>query len=193
METGQDKPVARQLTDFAQVEALYEERLKKDFVRSELRPLSSMRRSWERGAYDCYGLFDGDEILGYAFFVRLGNNYLLDYLAIAEERRDEGLGSAFLRRLADGMKEANCMVVEVEDPDRAGDAESRAIRERRLQFYLRNGYRDTELRSVVFGVAYRILEVPTAGTYTTGELREVYRELYRSILPGRFFHTQFHI
>ena len=45
METGQDKPVARQLTDFAQVEALYEERLKKDFVRSELRPLSSMRRS----------------------------------------------------------------------------------------------------------------------------------------------------
>ena len=193
METGQDKPVARQLTDFAQVEALYEERLKKDFVRSELRPLSSMRRSWERGAYDCYGLFDGDEILGYAFFVRLGNNYLLDYLAIAKERRDEGLGSAFLRRLADGMKEANCMVVEVEDPDRAGDAESRAIRERRLQFYLCNGYRDTELRSVVFGVAYRILEVPTAGTHTTGELREVYRELYRSILPGRFFHTQFHI
>ena len=185
METGQDKPVARQLTDFAQVEALYEERLKKDFVRSELRPLSSMRRSWERSAYDCYGLFDGDEILGYAFFVRLGNNYLLDYLAIAEERRDEGLGSAFLRRLADGMKEANCMVVEVEDPDRAGDAESRAIRERRLQFYLRNGYRDTELRSVVFGVAYRILEVPTAGTHPTGELREVYRELYRSILPGR--------
>ena len=30
-------------------------------------------------------------------------------------------------------------------------------------------------------------------THTTGELREVYRELYRSILPGRFFHTQFHI
>ena len=38
----------RQLTDFAQVEALYKTRLKKDFARNELRPLVSLRRSWER-------------------------------------------------------------------------------------------------------------------------------------------------
>jgi hypothetical protein len=66
-----------------------------------------MRRFWERGAYDCYGLFDGEEILGYAFFVRLGNNYLFDYLAIAEEHRDEGPGTLFLRQLAHCLQDAD--------------------------------------------------------------------------------------
>ena len=47
----------RRLTDFTQVEMLYKTRLKKDFARNELKPLSSMRRFWEKDAYVCYGLF----------------------------------------------------------------------------------------------------------------------------------------
>ena len=62
------EPVTLRLSSFSQVDALYRTRLKKDFARNELKPLSSIRRSWKKGAYDCYGLFDGDEILGYAFF-----------------------------------------------------------------------------------------------------------------------------
>ena len=181
------------LTDFSQVEALYQKRLKKDFVRNELKPLSSMRHSWEKNAYDCYGLFAEDEILGYAFFVRLGNSYLFDYFAIAEEHRDEGLGSVFLRQLAEDFWAADCVVGEVEDPEKAKDADSRTLRERRLQFYLRSGFRKTELTSRVFGADYRILEVPTAKTHTTEQLRRIYTDLYRSVLPVLFFHTQFHV
>ena len=183
----------RRLTDFSQVEALYSSRMKKDFARNELKPLSGMRRSWENNAYDCYGLFDADEILGYAFFVRLGETYLFDYLAITEEHRDEGLGTIFLQQLADHLRGADCVVGEVEDPDMAADEETRTQRDRRMQFYLRAGYRRTELTSSVFGVAYRILEVPTGREHTTEELREIYTELYRSILPGVFFLTQFRV
>jgi GNAT superfamily N-acetyltransferase len=181
------------LTDFAQVEALYRIRLKKDFDRRELRPLASLRRSWEHGAYDCYGLYDGGALLGYAFFVRLGKNALLDYLAIAEEHRDEGLGTVFLQMLASCLADADCAVCEVEDPERAQDEETRVQRERRLRFYLRSGYRKTELTSRVFGVDYRILEAPTGKTHTADELRAVYTALYKSILPGLFFHTQFRV
>lgn len=183
----------RRLTDFAQVEALYRTRMKKDFVRNELRPLASLRRSWEQDAYDCYGLFDADELLGYAFFVRLGRNYLFDYLAIAAEHRDEGLGSVFLPMLASRLQDADCVIGEVEDPEKAPDAESRAQRERRLRFYLRGGYLQTDLTSRVFGADYRILEVPTGKTHTADELRAVYTALYQSILPGIFFHTQFKV
>lgn len=183
----------RQLTDFSQVEALYNTRLKKDFARNELKPLAGMRRSWKKNAYDCYGLFDEEEILGYAFFVRRDRDYLFDYFAIAEDRRNEGLGSIFLQQLADCVKDADCVVGEVEDPDKAEDKETRIIRERRLQFYLRSGYRKTELTSNVFGVDYRILEVPTASVHTTEELRTAYTELYRSTLPGFFFRTQFRV
>ena len=183
----------RRLTDFAAVERLYRERMKKDFARNELRPLANLRRSWERDAYDCYCLYGGEEILGYAFFARLGGSYLFDYLAISREHRDEGLGSAFLRLLADSFADAECVVGEVEDPDKAKDAAERALRERRLQFYLRAGYRETGLRSVVFGADYRILEVPTAKTHTTDELREAYTALCRSVLSPAFFRTQFHV
>ena len=167
--------------------------MKRDFARNELRPLASLRRSWKNGAYECYGLFGGETLLGYAFFVRLGKNYLFDYLAVSEEHRDEGLGSVFLRALAARFAGADCVIGEVEDPDRAKDEEDRAQRERRLRFYLRSGYRETELRSRVFGADYRILEVPTAATHTADQLRTVYTALYKSILPGVFFRTQFQV
>ena len=185
--------VTKQIADFDVVEMLYKTRLKKDFSRAELKPLASMRRSWKKNAYDCYGLYDGDEILGYAFFVRRDKDYLFDYFAITEERRNEGLGSLFLRQLAECVRGANCIVGEVEDPDRAEDEETREQRERRLQFYLRGGYRKTELTSVVFGVDYRILEVPAAEEHTAEELRSIYTELYRSTLPEPFFTTQFRV
>mgnify|MGYP002624696476 CR=1 FL=1 len=173
------------------MELLYHTRLKKDFSRNERRPLAAIRRAWNQNAYECYALFDRDEILGYAFFVRRDGDYLFDYLAIAEEHRDEGLGSQFLRQLAECLRGADCVVGEIEDPNKAEDDETRSLRERRLQFYLRSGYRTTELTSTVFGVDYRILEVPTAREHTTGELRTVYTELYRRMLPEPFFHTQF--
>ncbi len=193
MHGGGASPATRRLTDFSQVRMLYRSRLKKDFARGELKPLSAMRRAWKRNAYVCYGLFDGDEILGYAFFVRQGKNCLLDYLAIAEGRRDRGLGTLFLRQLADCLSDADCVVGEVEDPDKAADPEDRELRERRLQFYLRSGYRKTELTACVFGVDYRILEVPVSAPHTADELRSIYTELYRSILPEIFFRKQFRV
>ena len=191
---GRTAPETRRLTDFKLVRSLYRSRLKKDFAPNELKPLSAMRRAWERGAYDCYGLFGGEEILGYAFFVRNGRDRLLDYFAIAEDCRGGGLGSAFLRQLAGCIADADCVVAEAEDPDTAPDAETRELRERRLRFYERNGYIVTGLKAVVFGADYRILEAPaSAAPHAEDALRAVYTELYRSILPELFFRTQFRV
>ena len=194
METDErERPSVRRLTDFSQIETLYRTRLKRDFVRSELRPLASLRSSWEQNAYECYGLFGGDDLLGYAFFVRLGKSCLLDYFAVAAARRDEGLGSLFLQMLASFLADADCVIVEVEDPDKAPGEKARAERERRLRFYLRSGWLQTGLRSRLFGVDYRILELPTSGAHSTQALRSIYADLYRSILPGLLFRTQLRV
>ena len=134
-----------------------------------------------------------DAILGYAFFVLREKDYLFDYFAIAEERRNEGLGTLFLQQLSECIRGANCIVGEVEDPDRAGNESDRELQARRLQFYLRSGYRETGLSCKLFGVNYRILEVPTAEEHTTEELRTAYTELYRSMLPAVLFLTQVHM
>ena len=183
----------RRITDFSLVARLYKTRLIDDFADNERKPLSAMRALWDRGAYDCFGLFCADEILGYAFFVRIGSNCLLDYLAVEAGHRDRGLGSVFLRQLAACLAEADCVVGEVEDPDEAEDAAARALRERRFAFYLRNGCRRTGLSSVVFGAAYRILELPVGRVHRTDELRAVYTGIYQSILPAPFFQTHFRL
>ena len=185
--------ITRRLTAFSQVEKLYRSRLKEDFPPEELKPLESMRRSWRKGAYDCYGLFDGDDILGYAFFVRRDRDLLLDYFAIAKERRDRGFGSLFLRQLADHIRGADCALCEVQDPDKAESVEERNGRERRLQFYLRSGFRKTELTSVLFGVNYRILEMPGTQAHSLQQIREAYTELYRSTLLEKLFLTKFQV
>ena len=185
--------LTQRLTDFSQIAYLYNTRLKRDFPKNELKSLDAMQRSWLRDAYDCYGLVDGNNVLGYAFFVRRGRDYLLDYLAIVEGHRDEGLGSLFIRQLTDCIQGADCVVCEVEDPEKAEDGETRRQRDRRRQFYLKNGYRETELTSTVFGVNYRILEIPTGTEHTDEQLCAAYTGLYRSTLPDRFFRTEFKV
>jgi RimJ/RimL family protein N-acetyltransferase len=177
--------------DFSRVADIYETRLTKDFKRSERRPLSTIRRKWEQEEYEAFLLMRGGETLGYAFFVRNGNNYLFDYLAIAEGHRDEGLGTLFLRKLGDCFDDADCILSEVDDPDKAADAEERTLCEKRMQFYLRNGYLKTGVTARVFGVDYRLLEVPCGREHTDEEVRTVYTELYRSTFPPLIFQTQF--
>ena len=126
--------ITRKLTDFSQVEKLYKSRLESDFAKDELKPLSAMKESWGKGDYDCYGLFEGKEILGYAFFVSNGDNCLLDYFAIKEDRRNEGPGSIFLKQLAACMEKEKYVIVEVEDPDQANSFDEKTLRNRRLQF-----------------------------------------------------------
>lgn len=165
--------------------------MKKDFARNELRPLPSLRRSWDAEEYECYGLYREDELLGYAFFVKQGKWYLFDYLAIAEEFRDHGFGSVFLKGLS--IPGAECVIGEVEDPDKAKDEEDRTQRERRLQFYLRSGYRRTGVTSCVFGVDYRILEVPTGEWHDDSVITAFYTAVYKKLLPAPFYERKFQI
>ena len=183
----------KKLTDIAQIEYIYRTRMQEDFASDELKPLSVIVQAWEKGIYDCYVLTRQESFLGYAYFVRKDNNYLIDYLAISAEHRDEGLGTVFLKQLAEFFHKANCIVVEVEDPDAAKDEEDRFQRERRLRFYLRNGYRLTRVKARVFGVDYLILEALIGTEHKSEEIAKIYAELYHSILHGATFKTRFMI
>ena len=72
-------------------------------------------------------------------------------------------------------------------------SDEKTLRNRRLQFYLRNGYMETTLKSSVFGVSYRLLEASSSVPHSARNIRDAYIELYRSILPAEFFRTQFSV
>ena len=177
----------RKLKDFSQVKRIYHTRMKRDFSRRELRPLFLLKHVWNREEYDCLGLYEDQDLLAYSFFSRMSgdsnDNYLLDYYAVDVGHRGEGIGSYFLKCLSEKLKDAGSIIVEVEDPDYATDPADKKLRERRLEFYLKNGLYETPIRSCVFGEHYRIIGIPTTHSLDPDELRKVYKTIYRRLLP----------
>lgn len=171
-----------------QIRKLYSERLKRDFPPDGIKPLARIERAFARGAYVCYGAMDGGAILAYAFFVVAGKRALFDCFAVAEALRDRGIGSRFIRELMDGpLSQMDCVLLEVDDPDHGQGDEEVSLRNRRLAFYLRNGLMDTGVRAKVYGVDFRILSLPVGHRPPFNEAREIYAELYHTILPPKLY------
>lgn len=183
----------RQMTDYGKIEEIYIRHMEKDFPVNELKPLIAIRKALEEGIYECYGLFSGRSLLGYAFFVRSGKSYLLDYFAVTQVYRNKGYGSVFLNRLAGHLSDAECVICEVDDPDRTESPGEKELREHRKDFYLRNGFQMTPVRSVVFGAEFQILTSSKKRVYSAEELMDVYSKLYRSVLPQYFYETCFSV
>ncbi len=184
-----------ELLSLPQVRALYAGRMREDFPPDEIKPLSAIERAMGRGEYFCLGAMAGEDILAYAFFVRLREEEreyaLFDYLAVKKEARCQGVGSAFLRALVAGpLKGMQAVLLEVDDPAFAQDAAEEVIRNRRLRFYLRNGLTDTTVTATVWGVAFRILALPVGICPSPEETRRMYATLYRAILPPELFESK---
>lgn len=177
-----------------QVREVYRRHMTADFPDDERKPLTAIEAALRRGEYRCFGALRNGEVLAYAFFVCLEGLWLFDYLAVLPALRGAGLGSAFLTALrADHMAEADCVLLEVDDPDAAEDPAERETRLRRLRFYLHNGLTDTGLTAEVWHVQYRILEIPLNGRHTAAETRGLYDRLYRAIMPGPVYRRMVHI
>ena len=183
----------KRASDLSEIERIYYSYMTRDFTPDELKPMISINKAWERRAYEALLLLKEDIVLGYAFFVRLNRDYLLDYFAIAEDFRNMGLGTVFLKQFSDFISDADCIAAEIEDPECAENEKDKEMRDKRLLFYLRSGYRETGVKSKVFGVDYCILEAPNAREHSQTGIRSIYTALYQSILPEPFFRFKFQI
>ena len=117
----------------------YHDQLSEAFVPQERKPLPDILRLLEEGRYEVWGLFDEDELLSYAALWKNATIplVLLDYLGTTRARRNEGLGSDMLSRLE---QQGRPLVAEAEFPVPGGSDAENALRLRRIQFYIRNGF-----------------------------------------------------
>ena len=183
----------RKLTDLKQIEHIYSTSMQLDFPGNEIKPLIAIEKALQNGIYECYGLYRDRTMLGYAFFVTSGKNYLLDYFAICQAYRNKGFGSVFLNRLSAILSEADCIICEVDDPEKESSDDVKDLCERRLQFYLSNGFRKTDVTSSVFGASFQILIQSKNLRLSAGKIAEIYSLLYKSVLPEFFFKTCFSV
>ncbi len=170
-----------------QVREVYRERMKEDFPRTELKPLMMIERSIQKGIYECLGMFEGDKITAYVYFVRTNRIYLVDYLAVYPEYREKGYGTRMLEKLQEYLRDADLVLGEVEIPSYAETEAEESVRTRRLDFYLRAGMIDTGIRMRCFNVPFEILRFPIGRDCTREEIIQAYQAVYRRLLPARMF------
>ena len=180
-----------------QIRQVYAERLTADFPPAEVKPLKRIMQAMSAGKYRCTGLFDGNRLLAYGFFVILRGtdrtDLLLDYFAVDASHRGQGIGSSFLRMLPEQFPAAGTVLIEAETPASAENEAERMQRERRIRFYLRSGCQDSGIETTVFGVGYRILTLPLHAVLSPEQLPCCYAALYRQILPEDMFRAQIRI
>lgn len=174
----------------AQITFVYNTYMEIDFPKDELKPLKAITAMFAQGIYDCLGLYQGEELVAYAFFVKHQERrmLLLDYLAVTPAHRSGGVGSIFIALMKEYYAGYQAILLECESECTAPDEEQRLIRKRRIHFYLRNGCTRTPVKSFLYGVEYEILCVNISGLPAdiTGELEALYRLMFSDEIMDRW-------
>ncbi|NCA99417.1 MAG: N-acetyltransferase [Clostridia bacterium] len=180
-----------------EISEVYHHHLKCDFPDNERKPLFVIKNLYKRNLYLCYGLFDdsNESLKAYAFLARgeQGTCLLLDYFAAVADARGRGYGSRLLQGLSSELPATAGILAEVEHAADGKDAAERETRQRRIDFYGRNGFVHSHVNGVIFGVHYDIvylpIQKPADDTFILGELAE----LYRTMLPQFMFEVNVHL
>lgn len=155
-----------------QIELVFNKYMTEDFPEDELKPLKRILEMLDEGIYFAAGLYeDNDALAGYAYFVKDDENKtaLLDYFAILKENRCKGYGSVFFDNVKPFLKkhDVDNLYLETENVDFAKDEADKQIRIRRIAFYEKNMLIMSQVRSQLFGVDYRIMNLNVTGNNVT--------------------------
>lgn len=173
--------------DEAQIIALYESALRRDFPPSELKSLSSILNMLRKGTYDVLGAFQGDRLIAYALLYRPkeGRSVLLDYLAVEPDVRNQGIGSMLLFQLREYYCEmADVLMIECERPKAAPDEDEAR---KRIRFYTKAGAKLTNVRIWLFDVEYSILVLPCGATVPERDWAKQMLAMYHQMLPKALY------
>lgn len=143
------------------------------FPENEKKPWQLMLDKRREGYYDIYAITDGRDFLGEALTVSYRDIVLLDYLAIAPERRGGGIGTKTLELLREKFPDKR-LILEIEST--FADALNPAQRKSRKSFYLRAGMKALDYRVMLFGVEMELLIY--GGDVSFDEYRSIFSGVY---------------
>ncbi|MGN1020970.1 MAG: GNAT family N-acetyltransferase [Aristaeellaceae bacterium] len=126
------------------------------------------------GSRDFLAIREGDALCGFISLISWRDITHIMFFAVAEDRRNQGIGSRALRLLRERRPHARIIAdVEAEAPA----APNQAQRLRRRQFYLRCGYAPTGIHYAWRGERWDIFS--SGGDVTEAEFRAFWRHFDR--------------
>ena len=165
-----------------QVKALYESA----FPANERIPIKQLLDNKIKREF--WAFFEQDEddktapskFCGFSNSITHGDITNIVYFAVAPELRSRGYGSQILQAIRDKHPNSR-IVVDIEVEEDSKDTEELERRNRRREFYLRNGFGASTVDYHWQGEHYRLLTA--GGTVTEKEFRDFWKEILKDI-PG---------
>lgn len=169
-----------------EIKNVYNKHMIIDFPSEELKPIDIIQNLIKRKIYICYGLYNEEKLLAYAFLATSKSYLLIDYYAVCSEYRNKGIGSKFFNNLKEHCKNYNGIIVEVENTEYASNKTEKVIRERRIDFYGKNGMRMTNINCILFNVNYSIMCL--CNIYINDlVIYEELKNIYKDMIPSNFY------
>lgn len=103
---------------------------------------------------ELYCLVDDDKVLGYTYTIRKEDSVFVLYLAISSDCRSKGYGSELLQWVINNYKDCG-VFLNIDELDK--NKPDFKTRERRLNFYLRNGMKVTDIMSLDIDENFHVL------------------------------------
>ncbi len=181
-----------EMPDLAGAKYIYDHYLIRHFPENEVKPFPVMKQNFQDGFYKCIAAYRENELIAYAFIassVFQGiSTALLDYFAVVEEYRNQGIGSVFLKMLIDEEMKQDYILIENESVDKAESEEDKKMREKRILFYQRSGAFHSPVRTLLFEVYYDILFLSRSGESPSAQFvyditKKAYNVFYPKLRP----------
>ena len=174
--------VTRDAPWFPQVKALYESA----FPANERIPIKHLLD--DKIKREFWAFFDKEDgesgaapkFCGFSNSITHGSITNIIYFAVVPELRSRGYGSKILQAIREQHPDTR-IVVDIEVEEDSKDAEKLERRNRRRDFYQRNGFGSSPVDYVWQGEHYRLLTA--GGTVTEKEFRDFWKEILKDI-PG---------
>ena len=157
-----------------QVKALYESA----FPANERIPIKHLLD--DKIKREFWAFFDRDTFCGFSNSISHGDITNIVYFAVEPELRSRGYGSQILQAIRRQHPDTR-LVVDIEVEEDSKNAEELERRNRRREFYTRNGFDSSPVDYVWQGEHYRLLSA--GGTVTEKEFRDFWKEILKDI-PG---------
>lgn len=142
--------VSRKLKEYSQIKGL----LRRAFPREEEFPMWLLRVLAIRESVDFLAYYDADSFCGLSYSINSKDLVFVLYLAVNEQIRSRGYGSAILQFLKQKFPDKQLALnIELLEPD----SEDYAQRVKRFAFYVKNGFVDTQYQITDHSGTYQIL------------------------------------
>jgi len=167
--------------------------IKKDFMQGEYAPYDVLYQQLHKGVQKGLIFCEGEHDAAYSICAGgHANGYvLISLLAVFEEYRGRGLGTAFLNELCKVYSDKHGIIVEVEKPENSLTEVERIIRVKRIAFYRKAGFcLIPNINYSIWGVSMHLMALSHSDSIqsTNERIGSIMYDIYLDLMGKRYIH-----